>query len=75
MYNNLPTSGKLYSHLADIEEQAQALFFRLVEAYADRGGVTEELKAQGPMAWVGQMNNIREAAVEMVDMEATNSQF
>lgn len=69
MYNNLPTSGKLYSHLADIEEQAQALFFRLVEAYADRGGVTEELKAQGPMAWVGQMNNIRNRVTEVVNKD------
>ena len=69
MYNNLPTSGKLYSHLADIEEQAQALFFRLVEAYADRGGVTEELKAQDPMAWVEQMNNIRNRVTDVVNKD------
>lgn len=46
---NLLTSGKLHAHLADIEEQAQELFLRLVKEYAERNGVTEQLKAENPM--------------------------
>ena len=56
-------------HLADIEEQAQELFLRLVEQYADTEGVTEALKADDPMAWVRKMNNIRNRANEAVMQE------
>ena len=59
LYYNLLTSGKLRSHLADIEEEAQSLFLRLVKEYAERVGVTEQLKAENPMEWVRRMNNIR----------------
>ena len=59
LYCNLLTSGKLRSHLADIEEEAQFLFLRLVKEYAEREGVTEQLKAENPMEWVRRMNNIR----------------
>ena len=52
LYYNLLTTGALDGHLADIEEQAQELFLRLVEQYADAEGVTEALKADDPMAWV-----------------------
>ena len=52
LYFNLLTAGVLDGHLADIEEQAQELFLRLVEQYADAEGVTEALKAYDPMAWV-----------------------
>ena len=69
LYYNLLTSGKLHSHLADIEEQAQQLFLRLVKEYAEKGGVTEQLKAADQMAWVRQMNNIRERATEVVNSE------
>ena len=57
LYYNLLTSGKLHSHVADTEEQAQALFSRLVKEYAEKGGVTEQLKATDQMAWVRRMNN------------------
>lgn len=69
LYCNLLTSGKLRSHLADIEEEAQSLFLRLVKEYAEREGVTEQLKAENPMEWVGRMNNIRERINEVVNKE------
>ena len=69
LYYNLLTSGKLHSHLADIEEQAQTFFSRLVKEYAEKGGVTEQLKAADQMAWVCRMNNIRSRATEVVNSE------
>ena len=69
LYYNLLTSGKLHSHLADTEEQAQALFSRLVKEYAEKEGVTEQLKSADQMAWVCRMNNIRERATEVVNSE------
>ena len=66
LYYNLLTSGKLHSHVADTEEQAQALFSRLVKEYAEKGGVTEQLKATDQMAWVRRMNNIRSRVIEVV---------
>ena len=69
LYYNLLTSGKLHSHLADTEEQAQALFSRLVKEYAEKEGVTEQLKSADQMAWVRRMNNIRERATEVVNSE------
>ena len=69
LYYNLLTSGKLHSHLADTEEQAQALFSRLVKEYVEKESVTEQLKATDQMAWVRRMNNIRERATEVVNSE------
>ena len=69
IYYNLLTSSKLHSHLADTEEQAQALFSRLVKEYAEKEGITEQLKSADQMAWVRQMNNIRERATEVVNSE------
>ena len=69
LYYNLLTSGKLHSHLADTEEQAQALFPRLVKEYAEKEGVTEQLKSADQMAWVRQMNNIRNRATEIVNAD------
>lgn len=66
LYCNLLTSGKLQSHLADVEEEAQTLFLRLVKQYAEREGVTEQLKAENPMEWVQKMNNIRNRVAETV---------
>ena len=66
LYYNLLTSGKLHSHLSDIEEQAQELFSRLVKEYAEKEGVTEHLKATDQMKWVQRMNNIRERVIETV---------
>lgn len=69
LYYNLLTSGKLHSHLADVEEQAQALFSRLVKEYAEREGVTEQLKVIDQMKWVQRMNNICYQAIEYVGKE------
>ena len=69
LYYNLLTSGKLDSHLADIEEQAQQLFLRLVKELAEKEGVTEQLKSADQMAWVCRMNNIRERATEIVNAD------
>ena len=66
LYYNLLTSGKLYSHLADTEEQAQDLFSRLVKEYAEKEGITEQLKVTDQMKWVQRMNNIRERVTETV---------
>ena len=68
-YTNLLTSGKLNSYLADIDEQAQDLFFRLVKQMAECEGVTERLKAENQMEWVEQMNSIRNRATEIVNAE------
>ena len=66
LYYNLLTSGKLHSHLADIEEQAQELFTRLITDFATNEGITEQLKATDQMKWVQKMNNIRERVIETV---------
>lgn len=68
-YTNLLTSGRLNGYLADIDRQAEELFFRLVEQMAEREGITEKLKAEQPMEWVGKMNAFREAAAEIVNAE------
>ena len=68
-YTNLLTSGKLQSHLADIEDQAQELFDRLMKQRTEREGITEELKAANQMEWVGKVNSLREAVTETVNVE------
>lgn len=66
---NLLTSGKLNSYLADIDEQAEDMFFRIIKQKAEREGVTEQLKAENQMEWVARMNNIRNRATEIVNAE------
>ena len=68
-YTNLLTIGRLNFYLAEIDEQAKNMFFRLVKEYADRQGVTEQLKAGKPLEWVQKMNNIRNAVEEVVNTE------
>ena len=68
-YYNLLTIEKLYDYLADIEEQADNMFSRLVKQIAEVEGVTEALKADESMEWVGRMNNIRNRAMEVVNTE------
>ena len=68
-YYNLLTSGKLNSYLADVEQQAQHLFLRLVKDLAEKENVTEELKATDMMLWVQKMNNIRNRATEIVNAD------
>lgn len=75
LYYSLLTSGKLDAYLADIEEQAQQLFLRLVKELAEKEGVTEQLKSTDQMAWVRKMNNIRNRAAEMVNNEVIYGQL
>lgn len=65
-YANLLTSGKLNSHLAEIQQTAQRRMEQIVAQMAKAQGVTEELKASDQMKWVGLMNNLQNAAEEMV---------
>ena len=69
LYYNLLTSGKLNSYLADIEQQAQQLFLRLVKELAEKENVTEELKADDMLLWTQKMNNIRSRVTEVVNNE------
>ena len=69
VYTTLLTSGKLNCYLADIDEQATEMMFRLVEQMADKEGVTEQLKAENPMLWIGRMNEIQARAREIVCTE------
>ena len=69
LYYNLLTSCKLTAYLADIDEQAEDMFFRLVNQLAEKEGVTEQLKADNQMLWVRKMNNIRNRATEIVNAE------
>ena len=68
-YYNLLTSERLYHYLADIEEQAEAMFSQLVKAFAEKENVTEKLKVDNPILWVRKMNNIRNRAMEIVNSE------
>ena len=67
LYLNLLTSGKLNGYLTDIDKQAVDMFSQLVKQIAEREGVTEQLKADSQMEWVGRMNNIRSRATEIVN--------
>ena len=69
LYLNLLTSGKLNGYLSDLDKQAEEIFSRLVEQMAEREGVTEKLKADNQMKWIGKMNNIRNRAMETVNKE------
>lgn len=67
VYAELLTSGKLNSYLADLNEQAEDLFFRLVKELVEKGGVMEQLKAADQMLWVRRMNAVRDTATEIVN--------
>lgn len=69
LYLSLLTSGKLNGYLADIDKQAEEMFSRLVKQMAEREGITEKLKADNQMEWVGRMNNIRTKAIETVNYD------
>lgn len=69
LYSGLLIRGKLNYYLADINEQAEKMFSRLVKQLAEKEGVTEVLKAENQMLWVQKMNSIRNAAMEVVSSE------
>ena len=68
-YITLLTSGRLNEYLAEIDKQAKDMFLRLIKQMSEREGVTEQLKTENQMEWVGRMNNIRSRAVEIVNAE------
>ncbi len=68
-YNCLLLSGELWTYLADLNEQAQDRLDRIIEQMKTAEGITEDLKANDPMAWVGAMNNIRARAEEIIREE------
>ena len=69
LYSGLLIRGKLNYYLADINEQAEELFSRLVKQLAEKESVTEALKAENQMLWAQKMNNIHNAAMEIVSSD------
>ena len=68
-YMNLLTSGKLHNYLVDVDKQAEDMFYRLVKEYADRQRVSEQLKLENQLEWIGKMNNIQACVRELVGKE------
>ena len=73
LHTTLLLSGKLNRHIAEIDNRATEMFDRLTKQLAEKEGITEQLKAQDQLAWVGAMNNIRNAAEEIVLCEVIYS--
>ncbi len=67
VYTTMLIEGTLNLYLADINQQAEQMFHRLIEEMAQKQGVTEQLKAEQPMEWIGLMNNIQACAREVVN--------
>ena len=66
LWNQLLLDGKLYPHLQVIDETAKRRMAQMLPELMQRSGVTETLKAQEPMTWVGMMNNLKAQAEEVV---------
>ena len=73
LFTTLLTQGKLYQHCAEVEAQAREMFDGLVEQMKEAEGVTEQLKADNQMEWIGRINNIRQRATEVVNEEIVYS--
>ena len=69
LYTQLLFSGKLSTHLTDINEQAKNMFFQLIKEMANREGITEQLKAENQMKWISSMNNIRNRIMEIINTD------
>ena len=69
LHTTLLLSGKLNSHLAEIDNRATEMFERLMKQLAEKEGITEQLKAADQMAWVQRMNSVRNRAEEIVNAE------
>lgn len=67
--NNHLTSGRLYEHLAEVDTRAEVMFHELVKTLAEKENVTEKLKAENTLLWIRKMNNIRNRATEIVNVE------
>ncbi|MBR1708934.1 MAG: TnpV protein [Clostridia bacterium] len=73
LYERLILNGSLYRHMADVNERAEAMMELLIKQMKGQGGITESLKAEQPMEWVGRMNSIRARAEEIVIEEVINA--
>ncbi len=71
-YLDLNTSGKLNSYLAELNDEAEKMFSRLVKQMAKKQGITEQLKSDNQMEWVARMNNIRYQVIEIIKNELIN---
>ena len=69
IFTIMQMNGTLQTYLADLNDQAENMFLRLVKQLAEKEGITEQLKAENPMEWVGRMNNIRSRSAEIVNSE------
>ena len=72
-YINLKTSGQLTQHLSEIDREANEMLRLLIEQMAQAQGITEQLKTEDQITWVGAMNNIRSAAEEVISRNIVNS--
>jgi len=68
-YTTLLMTDKLYDYLADVDKQAEEMYNTIIKQLAEKENVTEQLKAENQMEWVGRMNNIRQRATESVNMK------
>ena len=69
LYNAMILDGTLWSHLAEVDKICKERMDVLILGMKEKWGITEDLKAHDPMAWVGAMNNIRSAAEEILFAE------
>ncbi len=69
IFTIMQMNGTLHTYLADLNEQADDMFFRIVKQLAENEGVTEQLKSDNQIEWVGRMNNIHNLAMEIVNSE------
>ena len=69
IYTNLLTSGELNDHLQMVDDEANALYDRLIEQYKTKRNITEELKEKDQMKWVQEMNNIQNCVEEIINRE------
>lgn len=69
IYTDLLTTDKLNEYLADVNEQAEKMFFRFVKEFAEKDRITEKLKVEDQMLWVQRMNALREMVPEIINRE------
>ncbi len=69
LFNIMLTKGTLFQYLVEVDKQAEEMFFRLIDDMAKAEGITEQLKSENQMEWVGRMNNIKARAREIVNTE------
>ena len=73
LYARLILNGTLQKHIADVNRRADTMMKQLIEQMKNQEGITERLKEEQPMVWIGRMNSIRSSAEEIVREEIVNS--